>query len=202
VRTVLSILLPTLLFVNSTLPAQTPQRPDTTRADSIRRISPGKAFYRSVLVPGWGQFSVDADRRGAVFVALQTTSWFMLVKTLHRLGQAKDLEGERIGLARDSIEALMRTDTTLNRRFSNPDTLQAAIDSTRSVSRARRLVVSRRQQRQDWITYTLVLTLASGVDAFVAAHLADFPAVVGAEPRVGGGMNLRVGIPLPQRRRQ
>jgi hypothetical protein len=202
VKVLLAALLPGLLLVNSVASAQTPpQRADTVR-DTIQRITPRKAFFRSVLVPGWGQFSVDANRRGAIFVALQSTSWFMLGKTLHKYSEAKDLAEERSAAARDSIEALMRTDTVLNRRFSNPDTLQAKIDSTLSVSRARRLINSRRQQRQDWITYTLVLTLASGVDAYVAAHLADFPATVGAEPRIGGGMNLRVGIPLPQRRRR
>ncbi|MGH7461185.1 MAG: hypothetical protein ACREMA_09170, partial [Longimicrobiales bacterium] len=37
---------------------------DTVRADSARRITPGKAFYRSLLVPGWGQASVGAYVRG------------------------------------------------------------------------------------------------------------------------------------------
>jgi hypothetical protein len=51
-------------------------------------------------------------------------------------------------------------------------------------------------QRQDWITYTLVWTLASGVDAFVAAHLATFPGKVEAEPRSsGGGMQLKLSFP-------
>lgn len=177
------------------------QQPDTVaRADSVRRVSPGKAFLRSVLVPGWGQFSVGANRRGAAFLTLQATSYFMLGKTLMKLNDAHDLEGTRIGIARDSIEALMLRDTMANRRYSDPDTFQAAIDTTLGVTRARRLIASREQQRQDWITYTLVLTLASGVDAFVAAHLADFPATIEAQPRVGGGLEFRLILPLPRKR--
>ena len=65
-----------------------------------------------------------------------------------------------------------------------------------SIIRARRLIDSRKEQRQDWVTYTLVLTLASGIDAFVAAHLADFPAAVDATPRVGGGANLQISVPV------
>jgi hypothetical protein len=175
-------------------------RRDTIPQDSIRHISPGTAFYRSVLVPGWGQFSVGATRRGAVFVALQAASYFMLGKTLIKLNDANDQEDTQINIARDSITALMLRDTAAERKYSFPDSLQAAIDTTRGVVRARGLIDSRKQQRQDWITYTLVLTLASGVDAFVAAHLADFPATIDAEPRIGGGMELKLTVPFPRKR--
>lgn len=189
-----------LLFLAIPLPLRA-QRPDTlARADSVRRVSPGKALLRSVLVPGWGQFSVGASRRGAVFLTLQATSYFMLGKTLMKLSDAHDLEDTRLGVAGDSLLALMQRDTAALRQFTDPDTFLAAIDTAQGVLRARRLINSREQQRQDWITYTLVLTLASGVDAFVAAHLADFPATIDAQPRVGGGLDLRLSLPFPRKR--
>jgi hypothetical protein len=55
---------------------------------------------------------------------------------------------------------------------------------------------------QDWIAYTLFFTLASGVDAFVAAHLADFPADIETGRRPDGATELRISIPLPSRRQR
>ncbi len=51
------------------------QAPDTTP----RLISPRAAFLRSVIVPGWGQISAHAYNRAAVFITLQSASWYMLV---------------------------------------------------------------------------------------------------------------------------
>ena len=173
--------------------AQTPAR-DTTAADS-GRISPGTAFYRSLLIPGWGQASVGAYVRGGTFFGLQMGSAYMMLKTFARLGEAHSIESRRVGQAQDSLRALMREDSALNRRLSDRTLFDAAVDSTPGVLRIRRLIRSRENQRQDWITYTLVWTLASGVDAFVAAHLATFPGRVEAEARPTGGMNLKVSFP-------
>ena len=183
----------------SAAPALAQQKAAATKPDSVKvdtnRISPGKAFYRSLLIPGWGQASVGAYARGGTFFGLQTASAYMLVKTLGKLGQAHDSESKRVGQARDSLLALMAKDTLANKRLSDRAVFNAAVDSTPGVARARRLINSRENQRQDWITYTLVLTLASGVDAFVAAHLATFPGKVEAEPSAGGGMQLKVSVP-------
>ena len=191
----------TLLFVLVS-PAAAQQRPDSVaRTDTIaRRVSPGTAFYRSLLVPGWGQLSVGAPKRAAAFITIQGASAFMLTKTMIKLEDAREVEEEREEAARDSLDALMATDTIARKRLSDPVEYQAAIDSTEGVQRVRRLIDSRKQQRQDWVTYLLVSTLASGVDAFVAAHLADFPARVDAEMRRDGGYDLKFTVPT--RRRQ
>jgi hypothetical protein len=184
-----------ITMVGSAGAQQRPQ-PDTTAADSARRMTPGKAFYRSLLVPGWGQASVGAHVRGGTFFALQTSSAYMMLKTMARLGEARQIEDRRVAAASDSIRGLMARDTMLNRVFSDPTVFTAAIDSTASVRRARGLVRSRKSQRQDWVTYTIVFTLASGVDAFVAAHLADFPATIQAIPRGTSGAALQLTVPL------
>src|SRR5688500_1657967 len=170
-----------------------PSLSDTIPRDSVR-ISPGKAFYRSLLVPGWGQASVGAYVRGGTFFAVQSASAYMMLKTMARLGEAREIEERRIASARDSLSLLMERDAAAKARLTDPDVFQAAIDSTTGVRRIRELIDSRRSQRQDWITYTLVSTLARGVDAFVAAHLPDFPAALDARPRVGGGLELQLTV--------
>lgn len=206
-----------LLFalVAAAKPAHAQQVParDTTAAaadTTPRIISPGKAFLRSVLVPGWGQFSVHANTRGVVFVALQSTSWYMLVKTLNRLSDAQNRAADSLKFARawvsDTLHAHVAasTDTAFVRRMSNPDTFKievnAAADTVAAVKATRALVNSREQQRQDWITYTLFLTLASGVDAFVAAHLADFPATITTRRELNGAYQVKLTVPFPRRR--
>jgi len=181
---------------------------DTTAADSARKIiSPGTAFFRSVLIPGWGQLSVGAPGRAAVFITLQSASWYMLVKTVKKLSQAYERRDARVTewtpIVTDSLQAIAaRGDTLLQRRLADPDTFKlvvaSAVDTASAVHAAASLVNSRQEQRQDWITYTLFLTLASGVDAFVAAHLADFPATI--EPRRNGAFQLKFTLPAPHRR--
>ena len=194
-----------LLTVTIAMPARAqqappPVQPQTTAEDTATTgISPRSAFIRSVLIPGWGQFSVGANTRGALFVALQASSYFMLAKTLSKISDARDVETERIALVSDSLRAKMAADTMLDRLLSEPGAFDAVVDTTHTVEDIRRLIDSRKEQRQDWVAYTIFFTLASGVDAFVAAHLADFPATITTRPAANGGMNLRLEIPFPRR---
>ncbi len=164
---------------------------DTLADSTTVRFSPGKALMRSLLVPGWGQFSVGAYRRGAFFAALQGTSYYMLVRTNSRLGNAEDKLDARITEVRDSLIA--EEDTV---------DLETRLDTTQLVVPQRSLVSSRERQMQDWITYTIFFTLLSGVDAFVAAHLSDFPVQIETEPQANGTVNLRLSVPLPSRRQR
>jgi hypothetical protein len=176
--------------------AQTAGAQDTlaVRDTAEQRFPPSKALLRSLLLPGWGQFSVGAVKRGVFFAAAQGSSYYMLIRTNSRLSKAEDkLEGRRQE-ARDSILALP-PDTAA------PD-LELRVDSVATVIAANGLVRSRERHMQDWITYTLFFTLASGVDAFVAAHLADFPADVTAERRPNGTTQLRISVPFPSRRQR
>lgn len=187
------------LLLTASAAAQEPTPPDsvlreTLQADSVVAdtggISPRTAFIRSLIIPGWGQASVGSYVRGGVFFGLQTTSGYMLLRTIGRVNQAKELEGRRRAFARDS---LLATGEFVN--DSTGQELDAAVDENANVRDAEGLVNARRQQRQDWVTYLLVFTLASGVDALVAAHLADFPQRIEVEPTGDGG--LRFGLRLP-----
>ncbi|MEX0906941.1 MAG: hypothetical protein WD054_01325 [Gemmatimonadota bacterium] len=157
---------------------------------------PRGAFVRALLLPGWGHAYIDEPARGAVFFALQSGSWYMLLKTLSRLGSASGVENRLEGFGRDSLNAAMEADTALARELSDPFAYDEALMQYRGLADARGLVEAREQQRQDWVVYTLVLPLASAVDAYVTAHLKDFPADLTATPTADGGTAIGLQVPI------
>jgi hypothetical protein len=163
-------------------------------------LLPRTAFIRALLVPGWGHFSMGEHRRGAVYLGMQSTSWFMLVKTAGRLGDARDAERGIAALAEDSLAAAMAADTALARRLERPQAYEEALLTYPGLGDARSLVRSRERHRQDWIVYTLVATFAAAVDAYVTAHLADFPADITATRSLDNGVSVGVRLPLGGRR--
>jgi hypothetical protein len=187
---VLLLMLPAQSAFAQNIPAA---RDTAAVVDSVRRLAPGKALMRSLLLPGWGQFSVGATGRGAFFLAAQGSSYYMLARTRSRLNDARDKHETQRELARDSILSVPEVDTT---------NLELKIDSLDAVIARKSLVNSRERQMQDWITYTIFFTLASGVDAFVAAHLADFPVQIETQPQTNGSMDVKFTVPLPSRRRR
>jgi len=183
---------------------------DTLPADTVpsENTAPRNAFIKSLLVPGLGHFSIGSEKRGLFYLALQGSSYYMLVKTLGTLADAKDRESHFVGIAADSVEAVMAAGfhwrpwaNPAIRSLEDPDLFDAALGGHPDVARARKLVNARKQQRQDWITYTIFFTFISAVDAYVAAHLKEFPADVTAVPAADGGLSLRVDLPLPARGR-
>ncbi len=52
-------------------------------------LSPWGAFWRSLLIPGWGQSELDAKTRGAFYFVAEGTSAWMWVRTQRRLDQAR-----------------------------------------------------------------------------------------------------------------
>ena len=156
--------------------------------------SPGGAFLRAVLIPGWGHASIGSYSRGAFYFAAEATTGIMLARTLRRLGVAED--------ARD-LEETRLTEVLLAQGVS-ADSIPARLDGDQSVDDARALVDARRQQLEDWIALGAFLVLFGGADAFVSAHLSDFPAPLEPQARLvpgpGGttaelGISVRVGPP-------
>lgn len=173
--------------------------PDTMPvADTIPRElpSPRAALVRAMLVPGWGHLYTEEYAHGTVYFAIQSTSWFMLGKTIRRLNEVADREDRLRVLAADSLELAMAADPELAEALEDPDAYEEALLTYPGLRNARNLARARRQQRQDWITYTLFFTFAAAVDAYVTAHLKDFPTDIIAEPAVGGRFNLGVQIPV------
>ncbi len=86
----------TLLLVCGAAPsvvAQDPSRagPDTVRSvattDSVRpRPSPLNYFFRSLVMPGWGQASLDRKLTGGLFIAFEGIALAMTLKAHHETG--------------------------------------------------------------------------------------------------------------------
>lgn len=176
-----------------------------TALDSIQPISPRGAFVRSALIPGWGQSAFGSYFRGGIYFAGWTGNWFMMFKNQVRLNQARD----RFDLRARQIEE------ELIAASPNPDSLRAVLDTVPSVldqairaddgpgasgNALRRLVGSREQQREDWIAWSIFWLLASGLDAYVTAQLADFPTDVDVRRNADRTVSVGIQVPIPGKR--
>lgn len=130
------------------------------------RISPKGAFLRSLVLPGWGQSSIGAPGRGAVYFALESGSLWMVYTSNRKLSEAKRLQ------AAMREEGLIAPDADFG------------------------LVHSRRNQREDWITLSVFWYFFAGADAFVSAYLRDFDTHVRAAPGINGGTELQLSVPV------
>jgi hypothetical protein len=129
---------------------------DTLRAaapDTSHQVKPINAFWRSLLLPGWGQAVTGRQVTGAVFAAWEGVTIMMTVKA--------------------------RSEATYLQRMHLPN--QA----------------SKRQEVQDWAVLWAFNHLFSGAEAFVSAHLVDFPKDLKFQAVPGG-----IGISLPIGRRR
>ena len=139
---------------------------DDTTGQRRYRISPRTAFLRSLVLPGWGQSSIGAPGRGAVYFGLESASLWMVYKSNQKLQEAKELQRTQ------REQGLITVDQELG------------------------LVRARRNEREDWITLSVFWFFFSGADAFVSAYLRDFDAHVNVAPRPDGAAQLQVSIPL------
>lgn len=172
--------------------------PAAQRADTAALpITPAGAFVRSVILPGWGQARFESYFRGGIYYAGWVGNWFMFFRNQYRLESART----RFDLRADQLEAALVATS------SNPDSLQAQIDSFPSILQPvieedslgndlRKLVRAREEQREDWIAWSLFWLLASGIDAYVTAHLADFPAAIELRPNQDRSLTLRFEVPF------
>ena len=161
--------------------------PIPTEIESLEgRPGPTGAMLRSFVLPGWGQVSYDRYVRAGVYFAGHAGNTYMVLKTLDRLGDAEDREDRRVTATRDSLVAAGVPD----------DSIDIRIDEHPDVRHIRGLVDARKEQREDWVVLGLFWILVSGVDAFVTAQLADFPASIGA---VYDGRRYGVYVSLPVR---
>lgn len=144
-------------------------------ADSLAgpsRPSPGGAFLRSMVLPGWGQAASGAHSRAVFYVLVESSSAYMLIKTQGTLSAAR----KRLVFREEAAERRARAQGIVD-----PDSIQAFLDDDEGVADARLLEESRTQQREDWLAFGLFMLLLGGADAFVAAHLSDFPEALSIE---------------------
>ncbi len=162
-------------------------------ADSIPARSgpsPGGAFLRSMVLPGWGQAASGAHSRAVFYVLVESSSAYMVIKTQGTLTAAR----ERLAFREEAAERRARAQGIMD-----PDSIRAFVDADEGVEDARALEESRTQQREDWLAFGLFMLLLGGADAFVSAHLSDFPEALTVEARSlpGGGPAVAVELRIP-----
>jgi len=161
---------------------------DSLAADSATGISPAGAFLRGALIPGWGHTTTGSMTRGAFYFSVEALAGWMVYKTHRRLGVARDQAAIWEELATAELAAMGVTE---------PDQVDAALEQHDQVARFRGLVDAREEQREDWVAVALFTLLLSGVDAFVSAHLSEFPEPLTIEGDPSGGtVELAVRIPV------
>lgn len=138
------------------LAAQDTTARDTSRlvlpSDTLRVVRPMGAFWRSFLIPGWGQAVTDRHTTGAAFVVWEGVTAMMTLKAQQEVNYLKAIGSPNVRL--------------------------------------------KRQEVQDWLVLWVFNHLFAGAEAYVSAHLRDFPPdlQIRAFP---GGAGLAVRIPLP-----
>ena len=151
---VITLLLSAVVLVSS-LGAQAapPPRRPASPADTLQRqyISPLGAFWRSFLIPGWGQARLNRKLSGGIFVAWEGVTLGMSLKTRRELKYLR-----RTGSARGD---------------------------------------SKRQEHEDWLVLLAFNHLFAGLEAYVGAHLADFPGDLRFQA-VPGGVGAAVSLPI------
>lgn len=163
-------------------------------------LSPRSAFIRSMILPGWGQAEFGSYVRGGVFFAGWAGNWFMNFKNVVRLNEARNRFDLRAGELRDSLVTTSSNPDSMRTVVEITDLLDTTVRADSAGNDLRKLVRGREQQREDWIAFTIFWILASGVDGYVTAHLADFPATIDVDTAMDGGVSLRLEVPLGRRR--
>jgi hypothetical protein len=178
-----------------------PGVPAAVSADTATRpLTPRGAFVRSLVVPGWGQAPFEAYFRGGVYFAGWTGNWFMNFKNQVRLQEARNMLEIRTVQIREALIAAAPDPDSMRIILETTNILDLAVQADPTATDTRSLIRSREQQREDWIAWSLFWLLASGVDAYVTAHLWDFPATIQVDPGMDRSVSLRVDLPFPRRR--
>jgi len=129
-------------------------------------ISPGGAFLRSVLVPGWGHVAIGSYTRGGFYFAAEAMTAYAFLRTRTRLSEARSRSALRESVIRSRLAEAGITDF---------EEIEMALDQDETLSGFNDLVDSRKGQQEDLIAWGLFLLFLSGADAYVSTHLGRFP---------------------------
>ena len=117
--------------------------------DTTHRIRPFGAFWRSLVLPGWGQAETGRPVTGAVFAAWEGVTAMMTLKAQSELHYLRESGSANVS--------------------------------------------AKRQEVQDWLVLWIFNHFFSGAEAFVSAHLQDFPKDLQIRAFPGGvGITVRV----------
>jgi len=164
------------------------EAPEANEPDSTALfipVTPGTAFLRAVLVPGWGHTSIGSHTRAGFYFALEATTAYGLLRTRKRLNEVAARAEFRENVLREDLAAQGIIDF---------DEIESALDADATLGELHDLEESRRQQREDWAALGIFLLLLSGADAYVSAHLQDFPAPIEIQAAPAGNGRVEVGF--------
>ena len=150
-------------------------------------IGPGGAFWRSALIPGWGHASVGAYSRGAFYFTAGAGSGYMLLKSMSNRNAARRMTDGRAA----TVEAELRF------RGAPEDSIPLLVEEDERVQAAQGVAEARSQQVQDWAALGIFILLLSGADAFVSAHLMDFPVPLQIDVQPQGRIEVGGKLPFP-----
>ncbi len=150
-------------------------------------ITPGGAFLRSLVLPGWGHAVTGSPTRGAFYFTAQAGTAWMLGKSIQRRREARRFREEEARIVRSRHQAA---------GVSSPDSLNALVRLDQEVGAWDALIDSRSQQVEDWVALGIFLALLGATDAFVAGHLMDRPEPLtfGVAPRPEGGWQFSASL--------
>lgn len=139
-------------------PAPDTLRPPAAAADTVPLIrppvTPMGAFWRSLLIPGWGQAKLGRRTAGALFLGFEGVALGMTIGTSVQLNYLKETNSARV----DSKSA----------------------------------------QHEDWLVLLGLNHLLAAMEAYVSAHLWDFPGDLTIQAAPGGfSGSMSVPVRLP-----
>ncbi len=156
-------------------------------------ITPGRAFFSSLLIPGTGQAALDRPYAGGVFMLVEGIALTMMHRSAEDARLAKRF-------SRDSMPLTYETDpvTGVVARDSLGNPVVLSWQQSRygqGIARARRLHL------EDWVAVLFFNHLFSGADAYVAALLWDLPDKVSVRQTPNGtAITTRLWFGRPRRR--
>jgi len=173
-------------------PAASPAEAEFAEVAATGAITPRGAMIRSMILPGWGHVATESFGRGTFYVAAQGGGFFMLWQSLQRKREAGTFGRRERALAAERFLA----------GGMDPDSVAVAVDQDPAVQGWAGLASRRGEQVEDWAALSIFLMLLSGVDAYVAAHLVDYPDPLAFQvvPR-GAGQGVDLGFRVPIGRR-
>jgi hypothetical protein len=160
---------------------------ETAVQDTARGISPKGAFIRSAIIPGWGHALVGAHGRGSFYFLMESVAAFMIVKTRWQLNLARErrVMAEAVATARLNAQDIV-----------DPLAIEELLLEDPVVTDRRGLEEARSGQQEDWMALGIFFLFLGGADAYVSAHLADFPGAVEIGTTPSGGMEVGVSLPV------
>lgn len=191
-RALATLVLVSLLAIGpAAVHAQDPEEPTVQSIPELPApldISPGGAFWRALVFPGWGHAAIDSHARGGFYVAAQTATIYTLLRARTRVGESQDRVRfrEEILLERLAEEGI-----------TDPETIEQRLDEDPTLSELRGLLDSRKEQQEDMVALGVFFLFLSAADAYVSAHLARFPEPLELEARSGpAGPVVDIGVRL------